>query len=136
MPSPQLKPVRVPPSSDACCICVLRAVHLSRASDFRPLMPSVCAVARSVSQVTLSFRLIISLTSSIALISVVRNLDSVCADALYPWMCSLVFRPCLWQNYSTSNDASFYILEYANSLVHASKASRCRTSRVPPYAIA
>lgn len=41
-----------------------------------------------------------------ALISTVRNVDQPCADTLFPWMCTLVFRPCILQNYSTVNDAS------------------------------
>lgn len=39
-----------------------------------------------------------------AVISIVRNVDAACANALYPWMCALVFRPCQWQNFTTAND--------------------------------
>lgn len=35
-----------------------------------------------------------------------RNLDKPCADALYTWMCTIVFRPCLSLNYSGSSSRS------------------------------
>lgn len=45
----------------------------------------------------------------LALISTVRNVDRPCADALYPWMCTLVFRPCILQNYSAGTPTLIFL---------------------------